>query len=249
MPREFELSTEITVDATPEEVWAAISTGPGIDSWFMGRTELEPGEGGAVRLDMGAYEMQSDITAWDPPHRLAHRTEVEPDGTFRAFEYIVEGRDQGSTVVRAVISGFLGADNWETEYNALSQDGPIYPYTLGQYLTHFLGRTGQPITGFGARVIDRETYWTRLDAASGCPHDVAVGDEVRLTPEGLAHDRRRRRLPVADPARRALGRRSLPVRPRPARHGRHRPPPVRRADVDQPEAERAWTTWLDRTFA
>ena len=37
------------VHATPEEVWQAIATGPGIDSWFMGRNEVEPGEGGRPR--------------------------------------------------------------------------------------------------------------------------------------------------------------------------------------------------------
>ncbi|WP_344594066.1 hypothetical protein [Actinomadura vinacea] len=28
------------------EVWAAITTGPGADSWFMGRNETETPEGG-----------------------------------------------------------------------------------------------------------------------------------------------------------------------------------------------------------
>ena len=62
MPREFELPNELTVDATPDEVWAAIATGPGLDSWFMGRNDLEPGEGGTVRVELGAYAMESTIT-------------------------------------------------------------------------------------------------------------------------------------------------------------------------------------------
>jgi hypothetical protein len=31
-------------------VWEAIATGPGLDSWFMGRNEVEPREGGTVRI-------------------------------------------------------------------------------------------------------------------------------------------------------------------------------------------------------
>ena len=50
MAHPFEVSKEIEVDATPEEVWEAIATGPGIDSWFMGRNEVEPGEGGKARM-------------------------------------------------------------------------------------------------------------------------------------------------------------------------------------------------------
>ena len=42
MPHEFEIGDEITVDATPEQVWEAIATGPGIDSWLMGRNQVEP---------------------------------------------------------------------------------------------------------------------------------------------------------------------------------------------------------------
>jgi uncharacterized protein YndB with AHSA1/START domain len=49
MPRGFELRKEITLDATPEQVWEAIATGPGIDAWFMGRNQVEPREGGTPR--------------------------------------------------------------------------------------------------------------------------------------------------------------------------------------------------------
>jgi uncharacterized protein YndB with AHSA1/START domain len=249
MPREFELNTEITVDATPEEVWDAITTGPGVDSWFMGRADLEPGEGGTVRFDLGVYAMESKITTWDPPHRFEHRAEVEPDGTFRAFEFMIEGREHGSTVVRAVLSGFLGGDNWETEYNALSEDGPIYTHTLGEYLTHFRGRTAQPITGFGSRVIDRETYWSRLRTSLGLGADVTVGDDVHLAPEGL---------PPIDGVVDYLSPTQLGVRSTDGLfrwvHGLFGTVVLGHHLFDQqideqPDAERAWTIWLDRTFA
>ncbi|MET7528070.1 hypothetical protein ABZS62_38215, partial [Streptomyces sp900116325] len=48
MTHPFEIGQETTLPASPEEVWEAITTGPGIDSWFMGRNEVEPREGGAV---------------------------------------------------------------------------------------------------------------------------------------------------------------------------------------------------------
>ena len=43
MGRPFENRREAEVPATPDEVWAAIASGPGIDSWFMGRSEVRPG--------------------------------------------------------------------------------------------------------------------------------------------------------------------------------------------------------------
>ena len=43
MGRPFENRSEAEVPASPDEVWAAIASGPGIDSWFMGRSEVRPG--------------------------------------------------------------------------------------------------------------------------------------------------------------------------------------------------------------
>jgi uncharacterized protein YndB with AHSA1/START domain len=108
MAHPFELTNEFQVDATPEEVWDAIATGPGVDAWFMGRNEIEPREGGTVRTIMRGGTEESTVQAWEPPNRLAYRTPEGPDGALHAFEYIVEGRGRGSTVVRWVHSGFLG---------------------------------------------------------------------------------------------------------------------------------------------
>ena len=41
------VQAEVEVPGTPEEVWQAIATGPGISSWFV-PTELERREGGAI---------------------------------------------------------------------------------------------------------------------------------------------------------------------------------------------------------
>ncbi|HET9722312.1 MAG TPA: SRPBCC domain-containing protein, partial [Actinomycetota bacterium] len=40
MAHRFEIDKTIEVGATPEQVWQAITTGPGLDSWFMGRNEV-----------------------------------------------------------------------------------------------------------------------------------------------------------------------------------------------------------------
>lgn len=41
MGHPFEIELEEHLPATPEQVWDAIATGPGVDSWFMGRNEIE----------------------------------------------------------------------------------------------------------------------------------------------------------------------------------------------------------------
>jgi uncharacterized protein YndB with AHSA1/START domain len=182
MGHEFETDNQISVDATPEQVWDAIATGPGIDSWFMGRNTVEPREGGNTQMVVaGMFTAHGSVTAWEPPHRFASRSDTAHDGTFHAFEYLVEGRDQGSTVVRLVHSGFLGQDDWESEFNALRVGDPMYLRTLGTYLTYFPGRVATPIGIFAPPQPDEDTVWHRLLRGLGLDTDVTEGQPVRLT--------------------------------------------------------------------
>ena len=135
MGRPFENRNEAEVPATPDEVWAAIASGPGIDSWFMGRSEVRPGADGTVRTVFGEYAPELDVTAWDPARRFAYRSGEAPDGRFIAYEFLIEGRAGGSTVLRTVTSGFLPGDDWSEEFEAMTLGGEMYFRTLVEYLT------------------------------------------------------------------------------------------------------------------
>jgi len=63
MAHPFEIAKDLEVEASPQRVWEAIATGPGQDSWFMGRSEIEPREGGAARWSIGDFTMESTVTA------------------------------------------------------------------------------------------------------------------------------------------------------------------------------------------
>ena len=157
MGHQFAQHHEAEVPASPEEVWAAIATGPGIDSWFMGRNEVEPGDGGAVRTAFGEYTPELPITGWDPAQPARLRQRPAPDGRFIAQEFLIEGRAGGSTVLRAVTSGFLPGEDWAEEFEAMTLGGELYFTTLVEYLTHFTGRFAVPVTVFGPP----GTSWSR----------------------------------------------------------------------------------------
>src|SRR5215218_9628733 len=165
MGYEFERADEALVDATPEQVWEAIATGPGIDSWFMGRNEVRPGPAGTVRTTFGGYSPESTVTTWEPSRRFAHRSPDGPDGRFIAYEFLIEGRGGGSTVLRMVTSGFLPGDDWADEFEAMTLGGALFRRTLLEYLTHFPGRTARPLTVFGPMISDWDEAWKKLDAA------------------------------------------------------------------------------------
>ena len=187
MPHEFELTHDIDLQATPEQVWAAVATGPGIDSWFMGRNQVEPREGGAANMELPGFTGESTVTAWDPPRRFAYRTAPGEEGAFMAFEYLIEGRDGGSSTLRMVHSGILGGD-WESQYDALRKGNPLYLRTLAQYLLHFPGRTAVPVTAFGPPQDGEEQAWSALLRAVGLTDGVAEGDKVHFTVAGQAVD-------------------------------------------------------------
>lgn len=184
MGHAWEQRDEAVVAATVEEVWAAIATGPGVDSWFMGRNRVDPGPAGTVTTDVGGFAMTGTVTAWDPPHRFAYRTDG-PGERFVAFSYLVEGRDRSATVVRLVASGFLPGDDWEGEFEAMTAGGAMYFATLVAYLDHFAGRFATPVTVTGPPVADWPAAWAALRTGLGLGDRSAVGDLVAVTVPGV----------------------------------------------------------------
>jgi uncharacterized protein YndB with AHSA1/START domain len=178
MGKEFSAADELRVAATPDEVWAAIATGPGIDSWFMGRNEVDPGQ--TVRQAFGGYNPAHTVTAWEQGKRLAYESGPEQDGRFIAYEFLIEGRDRGSTVLRVVNSGFLPGDDWADEFDAMTKGGALFVHTLATYLNHFAGRFATPVTAFGPMITDWPRTRAKLVEAIG-----KDGDRVRFTPDGL----------------------------------------------------------------
>jgi uncharacterized protein YndB with AHSA1/START domain len=245
MPRDMELRKEIILEATPEQVWEAIATGPGIDAWFMGRNQVEPREGGRTSMTIGEHTEEATVTAWEPPRRFAYRGGSRDTG-FMAFEWLIEGRDDGTCLLRLVQSGVLG-DDWETEYDALARGWDMYLHQLRQYLAHFRGRTATPVMAMAPGVADPDQVWPRLRQALGLSGPPTEGDKVRLIPEGL------------DPIEGVVdwvSTDSFGVRGDDALYrfirgfdgsvavGHH----LYADDVDAKEVEGAWQAWLSRQF-
>ncbi|PRC45252.1 ATPase, partial [Mycobacterium sp. ITM-2017-0098] len=63
---------EFLVPGTPEQVWHAIATGPGMSAWFT-PTSVEEHVGGAIEFDFGEGAVSSGVvTEWEPPVRLGY---------------------------------------------------------------------------------------------------------------------------------------------------------------------------------
>jgi uncharacterized protein YndB with AHSA1/START domain len=180
------IQVEAEVPGTPEEVWQAIATGPGISAWFVpAEFEERDGKPVAVTLNFGpGMESRSVVTAWDPPRTFAK----EADGWFAgsppiATEWSVEARAGGVCVVRVVQSLFASTDDWDKQLEGTEAGWPGCFRILRLYLTHFRGQRSAfmqfmaPVAGTVAEA------WATLTAALGM-NGVDVGQR-RATPAGV----------------------------------------------------------------
>ena len=184
MSRPFHLVNEIEVPATPEQAWEALTMGPQLDSWFMGHNDVDPREGGTVRMDGPGFIEEATIVAWEPPAHFATRSTESPDGRKSVFDWRIEDRGAGRTAIRWTHTGEIPGD-WEAEYEAMGEGDPAYLAKLQQYLTHFAGRHGASIEAFGPGADGQTETMEGYREGLGLPGPVSVGDRVVLTPEGF----------------------------------------------------------------
>lgn len=170
------VQVEFEVPGTPEEVWRAIATGPGISSWFV-PTEIEERNGKpvAVKITFGGMEMRSEVTVWDPPRTLA-RTAAGwlPGSPPLADEWTVEARGGGKCVVRIVQSLFASTDDWDIQLESAQQGFASFLKLLQLYLTHFRGQSSVMKEFRAPAPATDEKSWEALTASLGLK-DMKVG--------------------------------------------------------------------------
>jgi uncharacterized protein YndB with AHSA1/START domain len=164
------IQVEVEVPGTPEEVWRAIATGPGISSWFVpAKFEERDGKPVAVNLEFGpGMVSRSVVTAWQPPNLFARDgAGWVPGSPPIATEFSVEAKAGGTCIVRVVQSLFSSTDDWDEELRGAEGGWPGIFRILRLYLTHFRGQRSAfmqfmaPVAGTPADA------WAALTAALG----------------------------------------------------------------------------------
>jgi uncharacterized protein YndB with AHSA1/START domain len=175
------LEFEIEVVGTPEEVWQAIATGPGISAWYVPHT-VEEREGGSATASFGeGPEMQISgrVAAWEPPHRVVFdKGDGEPG---LAFEWLIEAREGGTCIVRLVNTGFGSGDDWDAQYDGLAEGWKLFLLNLQLHLAHFPGRAATSMLPMAMWAGSREATWARLTDALGIAASPSVGDPMSVS--------------------------------------------------------------------
>ncbi|CAN5242562.1 hypothetical protein BH10PLA2_BH10PLA2_07410 [soil metagenome] len=136
------IQVEVEVPGTPEDVWQAIATGPGISSWFVPTTS-EQREGGQMVANFGpGMDFPAKITSWEALKRFATEGATGgPGSPMMATEWSIEARAGGKCLVRVVHSLFASTDDWDNQLDGLEQGWPPIFRILHRYLESFKGQT------------------------------------------------------------------------------------------------------------
>ena len=182
MTDEHRIDIEIPLEATPDEVWDAISTVEGMTAWFF-PMEVAPDENGD--------SPGGKVTRWEPGR--GYTVVAEGD----TFEYLIEARDGGSAVLRFSQTGF-SRDDWEAEYEATARGWGLYFHTLALYLSMFKGRSCDLHPCRRPRCVEDSGGLARTAVEAWCLGGGGQGGAHRARSRP---DRREGRLPRPQPSR------------------------------------------------
>ena len=211
------IELEVEVPGTPEEVWQAIATGPGISGWFF-PAEVEERLGGRVVWHMEpGVDAPGTVTAWEPPRRLGIEEPPgwRPGAAALATEWKIEPRAGGTCVVRLVHSLFADTGDWDGELEGIEANWPGFFGILQLYLKHFRGQPAAIIRVTGTAPGSARDAWTALLDA--------LGHRRRAAEAGNPGARRSDGAPPLSGAVERIVKgtsaaRAAPARPPPARH-------------------------------
>lgn len=190
----------LVLDASPEQVWQALTDARELTRWFPVDAKVDPGVGGSVtwRWD-DHFTSVARIETWEPRGRLRLVQEREPphaaDGSALAGEtgvriimdFTIETRD-GQTRLRVVHSGFNRGDAWDDEIEGVTIGWESAFYHLRHYLERHRGHDRQFGWAWATSAGSHADAWKALTGDGGFAFDTpappATGPFSVRTPDG-----------------------------------------------------------------
>jgi uncharacterized protein YndB with AHSA1/START domain len=168
--RSFE--TSLDIDASPEEVWRALTEAEELVRWFPLRAEVTPGIGGSMRWAWEeSWDWRTRIDAWEPGRRLRlvqdeYQPAEDAERANVAMEFTLETH-AGKTRVRLVHSGFGRGAAWDNELDSISEGWPAELQSLRLYLERHRGRTRYAGKATVDAPMPPEAVWAKVTGPGG----------------------------------------------------------------------------------
>jgi uncharacterized protein YndB with AHSA1/START domain len=168
--RTFTMS--IDINASPEDVWRALTDAGELVRWFPLEARVKSGKGGSVFWgwhDNWAWESQ--IETWEPGRTLrlienraafdANGKPMEGPTQKMAMEFTLETHG-GITRLRLVHSGFGQGANWDDELDGISGGWQVELRGLKLYLERHKGQDRHHAFAQRVSPLDQPAVWSRL---------------------------------------------------------------------------------------
>jgi uncharacterized protein YndB with AHSA1/START domain len=177
--RTFRMSLDL--DATPAQVWWALTEAEELVRWFSTGATVTPGQGGTMLWSWGYGEdWVTRIDAWEPGRLLrlvqddarpydAHGNPLPPGEVQPAriaMEFTLE-TVQGRTRLRLVHSGFGHGSAWDAEVDGISEGWQAELRSLRHYLRRHRGHDRKAARGLVDTTLPREAAWATLTGPGG----------------------------------------------------------------------------------
>ena len=181
------VAVEFEVPGTPEDVWQALATGPGISAWFV-PTDIEERDGKpvAVTYHFGpGMDIEGKVTACERPRHFAQEGQGPfPGSPPIATAWTIEARSGSICTVRIVHSLFASTDEWDNQLEGAAGGWAGFLNILRIYLTHFRGQRAAIMQVTTPIASTEAEAWDTLTEALGIK-GVSVGQRW-TTPAGVS---------------------------------------------------------------
>lgn len=186
--RAFDMALDI--EASPDEVWRALTEAEELVRWFPLEAHVTPGPGGRMVWSWGgeAFAWETRIDGWEPGRLLRlvqddYQPSDEAEPARIAIEFTLESRG-GKTRLRLVHSGFGRGAAWDNELDSISEGWPGELGSLRLYLERHRGRDRQVGLAWLSTARPRDAAWETLIGPGGFglePVEPVVGRPFAIT--------------------------------------------------------------------
>jgi uncharacterized protein YndB with AHSA1/START domain len=160
------VAREITIAASVDAVWQALTDAEELTRWFPPIARVEPGAGGrSWRAWQSGEEIEERIEQWEPG---VHLRTVGVHGSWMGIvtDYYLTSRS-GETVLRVVSSGFGDDDTWDALADAFGGGWDFELRGLKHYLEHHRGRARVIALARSSRPASASESWERIVGIGG----------------------------------------------------------------------------------
>lgn len=181
--RDIHLSVEL--DASPEDVFRAVTDGTELAKWLAPEARVTPPEGGKpgrVWISWGeGMSAEHDIEVYEAPRRLRHPSGQNGETKAPLYaDWSIEARSGGKTTLRLVHSGFSAGADWDEEYDSHARGWRLMLQNLRHYFARHAHEPTAHLPFMTSVEKPRAALWGELVEKVGLSPSPAVGDAFRL---------------------------------------------------------------------